>query len=164
MNPNYQNYPQSDPYAQQPGAYGQQPPYPQQAGQYVQPGYDQYQGSYGQQPYNPNCPHGPFQHDPHGPCPHDPHGPHHHHGPHGPHGPHDPHGPHHGPHGPHHHHGEHGFGQKDQGYTSSSNTLYYDASAGIITGTYHPFTTEETYPNELKINIKKSQIKFNFNL
>ena len=50
----------------------------------------------------------------------------------------------------------------DSIYTSSSNTLYYDANVGTITGTWS--TTEETYPNELKINIKKSQIKFNFNL
>ena len=50
----------------------------------------------------------------------------------------------------------------DSIYTSSTNTLYYDANAGTITGTWS--ATEETYPNELKINIKKSQIKFNFNL
>lgn len=50
------------------------------------------------------------------------------------------------------------------GIYTSTNTIYYDASAGTITSTCYPFTIEETYPNELKINIKKFQIKFNFNL
>ena len=50
------------------------------------------------------------------------------------------------------------------GIYTSSNTIYYDSCSGTITSTCYPFTPGETYSNELKINIKKFQIKFNFNL